>query len=193
MRLVIALVLTTAMALPVAVSAPRERKATVAHAKPDATKHPLGYAEALRQDTTRIVRSDAEWRKLLTPEQYRILRGADTELACSGKYWKEHRRGIYRCAACGYDLFRLGRQVRVGHGLAELLAADPRLAPRGGDGHQPRHGARGSALRALRLAPGSRLRRRAPADGPALLHELGGADIRRGEGVGAPARAPPVC
>jgi peptide-methionine (R)-S-oxide reductase len=56
-------------------------------------------------DPAKVVKSDAEWRRILTPEQYRVLRGADTELACSGKYWQEHRAGTYRCAACGYDLF----------------------------------------------------------------------------------------
>jgi thioredoxin-dependent peroxiredoxin len=56
-------------------------------------------------DPAKVVKSDAEWRSILTPEQYRVLRGADTELACSGKYWQEHRAGTYRCAACGYDLF----------------------------------------------------------------------------------------
>jgi peroxiredoxin Q/BCP len=56
-------------------------------------------------DPAKVVKSAAEWRRILTPEQYRVLRGADTELACSGKYWNEHRQGIYRCAACGYDLF----------------------------------------------------------------------------------------
>jgi peroxiredoxin Q/BCP len=62
-------------------------------------------AEPAHDDPTPVRRSDAEWRRILTPEQYRVLRGADTELACSGKYWNEHRHGIYRCAACGYDLF----------------------------------------------------------------------------------------
>ena len=61
--------------------------------------------EPSHSDPTPVVKSDAEWRRILTPEQYRVLRGADTELACSGKYWNEHRAGIYRCAACGYDLF----------------------------------------------------------------------------------------
>ena len=66
------------------------------------TKSGAGLAP---DDPTPVKRSDAEWRSLLSPEQYRVLRGADTELACSGKYWNEHRHGIYRCAACGYDLF----------------------------------------------------------------------------------------
>jgi len=77
---------------------------------------PLGLEEALKQDTTKIVRSEAEWKKLLTPEQFRILRGADTELACSGKYWREHRIGIYRCAACGYDLFSSQTKFESGTG-----------------------------------------------------------------------------
>ena len=62
-------------------------------------------AEPAHDDPAKVVKSDAEWRGILTPEQYRVLRGADTELACSGRYWQEHRSGIYRCAACGYDLF----------------------------------------------------------------------------------------
>jgi len=62
-------------------------------------------AEPSHDDPAKVVKSDAEWRRILTPEQYRVLRGADTELACSGKYWQEHRAGTYRCAACGYDLF----------------------------------------------------------------------------------------
>jgi peptide-methionine (R)-S-oxide reductase len=62
-------------------------------------------AEPAHDDPAPVTRSDAEWRRVLTPEQYKVLRGADTELACSGKYWNEHRHGLYRCAACGYDLF----------------------------------------------------------------------------------------
>jgi peroxiredoxin Q/BCP len=61
--------------------------------------------EPSHDDPAKVVKNDAEWRRILTPEQYRVLRGADTELACSGKYWQEHRAGTYRCAACGYDLF----------------------------------------------------------------------------------------
>jgi methionine-R-sulfoxide reductase len=71
--------------------------------------NPAGKAGSLdghsHDNPAKVVKSEAEWRSILTPEQYRVLRGADTELACSGKYWQEHRQGIYRCAACGYDLF----------------------------------------------------------------------------------------
>ena len=53
----------------------------------------------------KIHKTEEEWKKILTPEQYRILRGKATEIACSGAYWQNHEDGVYRCAACGLDIF----------------------------------------------------------------------------------------
>ena len=53
----------------------------------------------------RITKSDEEWKKQLTPEQYRVLRREGTEMAFTGKYWNHHAAGIYRCAGCGLELF----------------------------------------------------------------------------------------
>jgi peptide-methionine (R)-S-oxide reductase len=53
-----------------------------------------------------INKSNEEWKKQLTPEQFHILREKGTEQAFSGKYNNFHEHGIYRCAACGLDLFR---------------------------------------------------------------------------------------
>jgi methionine-R-sulfoxide reductase len=50
-------------------------------------------------------RTEAEWHKILTPEQYRVLREADTERPFTGKYWNTKEPGVYRCAACGAVLF----------------------------------------------------------------------------------------
>ncbi|MBI3767659.1 MAG: peptide-methionine (R)-S-oxide reductase MsrB [Deltaproteobacteria bacterium] len=53
----------------------------------------------------KIVKSEDEWRRELTPEQYAVCRQKGTEPAFSGRYWDHHESGIYRCAACGEPLF----------------------------------------------------------------------------------------
>jgi peptide-methionine (R)-S-oxide reductase len=51
------------------------------------------------------VKSDEEWRRELTPEQYRVLRRRGTEAAFTGEYCDHHDPGTYRCAGCGQPLF----------------------------------------------------------------------------------------
>jgi len=52
-----------------------------------------------------VQKSEAEWKKELTPEQYAVLREAATERPFTGKYWDTKEPGVYRCAACGAVLF----------------------------------------------------------------------------------------
>ena len=52
-----------------------------------------------------ITKTDEEWRKQLTPEQYEVARKKGTEPAFTGKYWDNHEAGMYRCACCGSPLF----------------------------------------------------------------------------------------
>jgi peptide-methionine (R)-S-oxide reductase len=66
--------------------------------------------------TEKLAKSDAEWRAELTPEQYRILRQQGTEQAFTGAYWDEHRPGVYRCAACGAELFDASTKFESGSG-----------------------------------------------------------------------------
>ena len=72
--------------------------------------------------TQTVVKTNEEWRKILTPEQYRILREKGTERAFSGKYDRNHEHGIYRCAACGLDLFRSEEKYDSGTGWPSFTA-----------------------------------------------------------------------
>jgi peptide-methionine (R)-S-oxide reductase len=64
----------------------------------------------------KFVKSDEEWRRILTPEQYRITRERGTEPAFTGKYHDFKGRGIYRCVCCGNDLFSSDSKFDSGTG-----------------------------------------------------------------------------
>ncbi len=60
--------------------------------------------------------SEEEWKKTLTPEQYRILREKGTEMAFTGKFYDHHEDGVYICAACGAELFSSDTKYESGSG-----------------------------------------------------------------------------
>jgi peptide-methionine (R)-S-oxide reductase len=64
----------------------------------------------------KVSKSDAEWRELLTEEQYRITRQKGTERAFTGIYWNEKRSGQYDCVACGAPLFSSTTKYDSGSG-----------------------------------------------------------------------------
>jgi len=53
----------------------------------------------------KIVKTDKEWKEVLTPEQYDVLREKGTERPFTGEYWNTKDEGVYKCAACGAELF----------------------------------------------------------------------------------------
>lgn len=71
----------------------------------------------------KVVRSDAEWRRLLTPEQFRILREEGTERAFTGALLDNKRRGVYRCAGCGNDLYHSDHKYDSGSGWPSYYQA----------------------------------------------------------------------
>src|SRR5882672_529516 len=73
---------------------------TVAHAKQNKPAD-----QGKKSSIVKVVKTDAEWRKVLNPMQFRVLREKDTERAYSGQYWHSKQEGTYVCAACDLELF----------------------------------------------------------------------------------------
>ena len=55
--------------------------------------------------SSKVQKTEKEWKELLTPEQYKVLRAKGTEGPFTGEYWNTKDDGIYKCAACGAELF----------------------------------------------------------------------------------------
>src|SRR5512147_2257881 len=69
-----------------------------------------------RTMTEKIKKTDAEWKKQLSPEQFQVTRRHGTERAFTGRYWDNHENGAYRCVCCGAELFSSEHKFESGSG-----------------------------------------------------------------------------
>jgi peptide-methionine (R)-S-oxide reductase len=81
----------------------------------------------------RVIKTEEEWKKLLTPEQFKVTRKKGTERAFSGTYWDNHETGVYRCICCDLDLFASETKFESGTGWPSfyqpILPANVKTAP----------------------------------------------------------------
>jgi len=69
-----------------------------------------------------VVKSDEEWRKILTSAEYAVTRKKGTERAFTGLYWNHHERGTYLCVCCGLPLFKSATKFESGTGWPSFTA-----------------------------------------------------------------------
>ena len=70
----------------------------------------------------KVIKPDEEWRRELTPQQYEVMRRKGTERAWSGAYNDTKEKGVYRCAACGAELFTSDTKFDSGSGWPSFYA-----------------------------------------------------------------------
>jgi peptide-methionine (R)-S-oxide reductase len=126
-----------------------------------------------------VSKTEAEWKQVLTPEQFQVLRQRGTERPYSSALDNEHRPGMFACAACDLPLFRSETKFDSGTGWPSFFAPIEDAVRTSNDYSLiiPRTEVH---CRRLRRSSRPRVRRRAQADWEALLHEWSRPEIPAG-------------
>jgi peptide-methionine (R)-S-oxide reductase len=111
----------------VAISSHKERRLPDAAANGGGERIPLALFSNSGErkgevQVNKTVKSDAEWRKELSPDEYAVTRRKGTEPPFTGRYWNNHENGLYRCVCCGTALFRSSEKYESGTGWPSFWA-----------------------------------------------------------------------
>ena len=125
----------------------------------------------------KVTKTEEEWRRQLTPQEFHVTREHGTERAFTGPHLDEKRTGTYACLCCGAPLFASNAKFESGTGWPSFF--EP-LSAKAIDEHEDRSlFMRRTEVRCeLRRPSGPRVSRWTPTDRTALLHERNGAQVR---------------
>ena len=82
----------------------------------------MAINDEVAKNQEKVVKTDEEWRRQLTPEQYRVARRGGTEPAFANEYYDNHEKGTYRCVCCGAELFKSDTKYDSGTGWPSFYA-----------------------------------------------------------------------
>jgi len=117
MLLRISIILTLVLALPGTACVPAEKPV-----QGNKTVKVYNTKTKETKSMEKVIKSDEEWRKILSDDQFRIARKAGTERAFTGEYWDTHDKGTYVCRSCGIDLFSSDTKFNSGTGWPSFYA-----------------------------------------------------------------------
>lgn len=82
----------------------------------------VNYESTIEDTLKKVFKSNQEWKKVLTPQQFEVARNKGTEVAFTGEYWDSKKKGVYHCVCCDLPLFSSDTKYKSGTGWPSFYA-----------------------------------------------------------------------